>query len=171
MEIWDLYTEKREPTGKEHIRGEEIPQGLYHLVVHVWIRNRKGEYLISQRSEDRPAFPLMWECVGGSALKGEDSLSAALRETKEEVGIKLSPENGKVIYSMIGRVFHGVKFSDIVDVWLFEYDGPVNLELATTKEVAQALWMNKAKMKDLFYEGKLVNTLGYFLELENVLVE
>ena len=105
----------------------------------------------------------MWECVGGSALKGEDSLSAALRETEEEVGIKLSPEKGKIPYSRIRRVVHGVRFSYIVDVWLFEYDGPVNLELATTKEVTQALWMNKSKIKELFDEGKLINTLGYFL--------
>ncbi len=168
MEIWDLYTERRKLTGKEHIRGERIPQGYYHLVVHVWIRNGNGEYLISQRSEDRPAFPLMWECVGGSAQKGEDSLSAALRETEEEVGVKLSPKDGKIIYSVVGRVVDGVKFSDIVDVWLFKYDGPITLESATTKEVAQAVWMKKPEIKRLFDNGKLVNTLGYFFELENV---
>ena len=140
LEIWDLYNELREVTGKEHIRGKEIPEGYYHLVVHVWIKNKKGEYLISQRSEDRPAFPLMWECVGGSALKGEDSLSAALRETEEEVGVKLSPEEGKILKSMVGRIVNGVKFSDIVDVWLFEYNGPINLEMATTKEVARAVF-------------------------------
>ena len=167
MEIWDLYTERRELTEKEHIRGESIPQGYYHLVVHVWIKNKNGEYLISQRSPDRPTFPLMWECVGGSALKGENSLSAALRETEEEVRVKLSPKDGKILKSMVGRVVNGVKFSDIVDVWLFEYDGPVNLETATTKEVAQTLWMKKPEIKDLFNKGELVNTLGYFFELEN----
>lgn len=168
MEIWDLYTEQRELTGKEHFRGEKIPQGYYHLVVHVWIRNEKGEYLISQRSEDRPAFPLMWECVGGSALKGEDSLSAALRETEEEVGVKLSSRDGKIIYSVVGRVIDGVRFSDIVDAWLFEYNEPVTLESATTKEVAQTVWMKKPEIKRLFDNGKLINTLGYFFELENV---
>lgn len=165
MEIWDLYTERRELTGKEHVRGEEIPQGFYHLVVHVWIRNRKGEYLISQRSKDRPAFPLMWECVGGSALKGEDSLSAALRETEEEVGVKLSPNNGKILFSMVGRVVNDVKFSDIVDVWLFDYDGPVDLKRATTREVAQTLWMKKSEIFELFEKGVFVNTLRYFFEL------
>ena len=40
MEIWDLYNEKRELTSLEHLRGEEIPEGYYHLVVHVWIRKR-----------------------------------------------------------------------------------------------------------------------------------
>lgn len=163
-EVWDLYTERREPTGLYHIRGEEISEGYYHLVVHVWIRNSKGEYLISQRNADRPIHPLKWECVGGSALKGEDSLSAALRETREEVGLSLSPESGKLICSTTGRVVDGVRFSDIVDVWLFEYDGPVCLENATTSEVAQAHWMSKEQIKVLFDAGMFVNTLGYFFD-------
>lgn len=71
MEIWDLYNQDREIVGLDHVRGSEIPQGYYHLVVHVWIKNSKDEYLISQRSADRPKFPLKWECVGGSAIKGE----------------------------------------------------------------------------------------------------
>lgn len=34
----------------------------------------------------------MWECVGGSVIKGEDSLQGALREAKEEVGVDLLPK-------------------------------------------------------------------------------
>lgn len=165
MEIWDLYNEKRELTGRDHIRGEKIPDGYYHMVVHVWIRNSKGEYLISQRSADRPDFPLMWECVGGSVIKGEDSLTGALRETKEEVGLILSPEKGKTVFSVVGRVVNGVKFADILDVWLFEYDGTVSLEQATTQEVAQVDWMTKDKVKELLDEGRLVPTLGYFFDM------
>lgn len=168
MELWDLYNEHRELTGRDHIRGEEVPQGFYHLVVHIWIRNNKGEYLISQRSADRPAYPLMWECVGGSVTKGEDSLTGALRETKEEVGLTLSPEDGKLVYSVVGRVVNGVKFTDIVDVWLFEYDGPVLLDQASTKEVAQTAWMTKEQIRALYDTGKLVHTLGYFFTTEGL---
>lgn len=168
MELWDLYDEHRELTGRDHIRGEEVPQGFYHLVVHIWIRNSKGEYLISQRSADRPAYPLMWECVGGSVTKGEDSLTGALRETKEEVGLTLSPDDGKLVYSVVGRVVNGVKFADILDVWLFAYDGPVSLEQATTKEVAQTVWMTKEQIKELYDTGKLVYTLNYFFTTEGL---
>ena len=168
MELWDLYNERRELTGREHIRGEAVPDGYYHLVVHIWIRNRKGEYLISQRGADRPTHPLKWECVGGSVLKGEDSLRGALREVREEVGLSLPREDGKLVCSMIGRVINGVKFSDIVDVWLFEYDGPVDLRSATTKEVAQTRWMKKPAVKELFDNGELVDTLGYFFEWETI---
>lgn len=165
MEIWDLYNEKRELTGRDHIRGEVIPDGYYHMVVHVWIRNSKGEYLISQRSADRPTFPLMWECVGGSVTKGEDSLAGALRETQEEVGLTLSPGDGKLVHSVVGRIVNGVKFADILDVWLFEYDGPVSLEQATTQEVARVAWMTKDEIKELLDAGKLVHTLEYFFDM------
>lgn len=162
MELWDLYNENRELTGKTHIRGQEVPQGFYHLVVHVWIRNSKGEYLISQRSADRPTFPLMWECVGGSAVAGEDSLTAALRETKEEVGLDLSADSGKLAYSVIGRVINGLKYTDIVDAWVFECDADIDLTNATTAEVAQTKWMSYDEIRTLFKEKKLVYTLEYF---------
>lgn len=164
MELWDLYNEKRELTEYDHIRGEPIPEGFYHLVVHVWIRNSKGEYLISQRSVDSLTFPLMWECVGGSVIKGENSLTGAIRETQEEVGLSLSPKSGKLVNSVVGRIIEGTKFNDILDIWLFEYDGSVSLEQATTNEVAQVAWMSKAQIKDLFNAGKLVHTLKYFFE-------
>ena len=162
MEIWDLYNANRELTGKTHIRGDKIPQGSYHLVVHVWIRNSKGEYLISQRSADRPTFPFMWECVGGSVFLGEDSLSAALRETKEEIGLDLNADNGTLAYSAVRDVIDGKEFNDILDSWLFEYDGDINLKDATTAEVAQTKWMSREDIKTLFDEKKFVHTLNYF---------
>lgn len=44
----------------------------------------------------------MWECVGGSVLAGEDSLTGAVREVKEEVGLELAPEQGILVFK-IGR--------------------------------------------------------------------
>ena len=157
MELWDAYTIDRKLTGKTLVRGEPIPAGLFHLVVHVWIQNSRGEYLISQRAANRPTFPLMWECVGGSVTKGEDSLLGALRETKEEVGVDLTPEAGQVLFTRTRP-----DFGDIMDVWLFQYDGPVILANATTDEVAQVRWMTPAQIRELWDAGKFVETLGYF---------
>lgn len=157
MEKWDLYTKYREKTGREHVRGEKIPEGFYHLVVHIWIRNCKGEYLISQRSANRPTSPLMWECVGGSVLMGESSIDGALREVKEEVGLDLEPETGKILFTKIRSTFH-----DIVDVWLFEYDGDLHLDAATTDEVSDCRWMTVSEIRKLYEDNRLVQTLDYF---------
>jgi len=165
MEVWDLYNENRELVGRDHIRGEEIPEGCYHLVVHAWIRNSKGEFLISQRSADRKSFPLMWECVGGSVTKGEDSLTGALREIEEEVGLVLPAEKSKLIKTEIRKYVDGVRFADILDVWLFDYEGEVDLSKATTKEVAQTKWMTKDEMREYLDAGKFVHTLTYIFDL------
>lgn len=165
MEKWDLYTKYREKTGKEHIRGEKIPEGFYHLVVHVWIRNRKGEYLISQRSADRPAFPLMWECADGSVLKGENSIGGALREVKEEVGLDLEQKDGKLVFSKIRGSdvkYEGKMFNDIMDVWLFEYNGELQMGAATAAEVAACKWMTVSEIRNLYEDKKMVHTLDYF---------
>ena len=161
-EIWDLYDENRELLGKDHVRGEQLPIDGYHLVVHVWIRNSKGEYLIAQRTANRPTFPLVWECVDGSVIKGEDSLQGALREVKEEVGVDLLPEKGHVILSDIKKIEFGKVVNKIVDVWLFEYDGEVDLSNATTDEVAQVAWMGRSQIKELFDANMFVDTLEYF---------
>ena len=161
-EIWDLYDENKELLGKDHVRGEQLPIDGYHLVVHVWIRNAKGEYLIAQRSANRPTFPMVWECVDGSVVKGEDSLQGALREVKEEVGVDLLPEKGQVILSDIKKIEFGKVVNKIVDVWLFEYDGEVDLSNATTDEAAQVAWMNRSQIKELFDANMFVDTLEYF---------
>ncbi len=161
-EIWDLYSENRELLGRDHVRGEQLPLDGFHLVVHVWIRNSKGEYLISQRSANRSRYPLMWECVGGSVLKGEDSLQGAIREAKEEVGVDLEPDKGHVLFTKVRKVMEGKIFNDIVDVWLFDYDGEVNLCDATTDEVAQVVWMNREQISDLHEQKMFVGTLEYF---------
>ena len=161
-EIWDLYDENRELLGKDHVRGEQLPIDGYHLVVHVWIRNSKGEYLIAQRSANRQTYPLMWECVDGSVIKGENSLQGALREVKEEVGVDLLPKKGHVILSDIKKIEFGKVVNKIVDIWLFKYDGEVDLSNATTDEVAQVAWMNREQIKELFEHNMFVETLEYF---------
>ena len=98
----------------------------------------------------------------GSVIKGEDSLQGALREVKEEVGVDLLPEKGQVILSDIKKIEFGKVVNKIVDVWLFEYDGEVDLSNATTDEVAQAAWMNREQIKELFDANMFVDTLEYW---------
>ena len=125
-------------------------------------KSSKGEYLISQRSANRPTFPLIWECVDGSVLKGEDSLQGAVREAKEEVGVDLLPENGHIVFSNTIKSEFGKIANKIVDVWLFEYNGEADLSNATTDEAAQIAWMNRSLIKELFRKKMFLDTLEYF---------
>lgn len=88
MEIWDAYNADGTKAGVDLVRGEPVPEGLYHLVSEILVRHRDGDYLLMQRSFEKPNYPGCWEAsAGGSALKGEDALQCAIRETMEETGL------------------------------------------------------------------------------------
>ena len=163
MEKWDLYTKDRVKTGRSHIRGDELPEGLFHLVVHVWLKNSEGRDLISQRSADRPTFPLMWETTGGSVLMGEDSLTGAIREAKEELGIDLPPKAGRLMFSRVRDWVDGRRFGDILDVWEFPYEGEARLDLAEG-EACDTRWADIIEIGRMLESGEMVETLRYIME-------
>ena len=100
MEIWDGYLIDGTLANHDLVRGEPIPKGLYHLVCEILVRHIDGEYLLMKRDERKPNYGGYFEATsGGSALKGEDKISCAIRELWEETGISSSNlrEIGKYI--------------------------------------------------------------------------
>ena len=89
MELWDAYYRNGSPAGVLLRRGEPVPQGLYHIVPEILVRHTDGTYLLMQWHPEKDLFPSCWETTaGGSALRGEDAYTAALRELWEETGIR-----------------------------------------------------------------------------------
>ena len=111
-ELWDIYDAAGNKTGRVQRRGEPLQDGDWHLCVHVWVQNSRGEYLLTLRAPGKPAAGL-WECTGGSAISGESSLDAALREVREETGLRLDPEKGQLLFRMSKDHYH-------CDVWRFQ---------------------------------------------------
>ena len=60
-------------------------------------------------------------------------------------GEQLLIENGQVLFTKTRKIIDGKIFNDIMDVWLFEYDGEVDLGNDTTDEVEQVAWMNRGR--------------------------
>lgn len=90
MELFDLYTADRVKTGRTMVRGEQTPEGYYRLVVHVCVFNPEGQMLIQQRQPFKSGWSNLWDLtVGGCAISGDTSRSAAERETREELGLAI----------------------------------------------------------------------------------
>ena len=89
MEIWDGYRSDGSLAGVDLVRGEPIPDGIYFMTVEILVRHTDGDYLLMKRALTKPAFPGYLEATaGGAAQKGEDPMTAALRELREETGIE-----------------------------------------------------------------------------------
>ena len=87
MELWDLYDKDRKPLNRTHVRGEAFAEGEYYVSCEIWVRNSKGEFLITKRHPDKKSGNL-WEFAGGGTLAGETTTQSAVRELKEETGIQ-----------------------------------------------------------------------------------
>jgi len=157
MELWDILDENGNKTGKIVERGKPMEQDEYHLVVHVWIKNSNGEFLISKRTPNK-IFPNMWETTVGSAIIGEDSLNAALREVKEEIGILLLPSAGKYLFRL-KRQHHD--FPDFIDVWLFKAEADIKTVIYQPEEVCGAKWATPNQIRSWIKAGKFMDTFTY----------
>lgn len=158
-ELWDVYDKNRNPTGRLHRRGEPLAQGEYHLVVHVWMQNSEGKFLLTKRSPNK-GFPNMWETTGGSALAGDDSLAAALREVREETGLTLDPSRGAMVLSMVMEDY-------IRDVWLFRQNFDLTDVRLQLGETTDKMYADQEKILTLYRQGKFV-PYGYLEELFEV---
>ena len=148
VELWDVYDSNRNLTGRLHPRGKPLPPLDYHLVVQVWIRNSRGEYLLTKRTPNK-TWPGYWETTGGAAKAGDDSLSAVLREAKEETGLTLDPSKGKLYLSYR----HATAF---VDVWLWQQDFDLKDIVLQEGETCDAMYACPEKIRAMQAEGKMV---------------
>ncbi len=87
-EYIDLVNEKDEVIGTEERTIVNKSGTKNFRTVNVFFVNSKGEVLIQHRSDNRRLFPGMWDfSVAGHIKHGEDYKDAAIRETKEELGV------------------------------------------------------------------------------------
>ena len=162
-ELWDILDENSSVTGRVHKRGKPMNINEYHLEVSVWIKNNKGEYLISQRSPNK-SFSNMWECTGGNAIAGENSLTTALKEVKEELGIILEPKNGRMIRH---RLPCGIsECHGLVDVWLFRQNVDISTVILAPDETSNVMWASRDKINGMIDEGTFI-TWGLFTYIDD----
>ena len=161
MELWDIYDCNRKKTGHTHERGKPMNAGDYHIVVHIWIQNSVGEFLITKRTPNKK-YPNLWECTGGSAIIGDTSLDAALREVKEETGLTLDPKNGKVILS-----YRRDKMYDFCDVWLFRQDFDISEVVLQEGETCDAKWATEQEIRSMIGLEKFVPVFDYIEKVFN----
>ena len=147
-ELWDIYDKDRNFTGRTHRRGDPLSSGDYHLTVHVWLQHTDGRFLITKRAPNK-GYAGLWECTGGSALAGDDSLTAALREVKEETGLTVLPENGRIILDYQG-------WDWFTDVWLFRQDFPLESVTLQEGETCDYKWVTAEEILEMDAREEMV---------------
>lgn len=159
MEMWDLYDAEGNRTGEKHERGQPIPEGAYHLVIHFWVRNSKGQLLAQKRSQSVKSWPGLWSTTGGSVQAGENAETGLHREVGEELGLNLHNFPGtKKIYSFVGK-------TALVEVFLLESDDVLIENLSYDSEVETTQYYTREEMDQLIEEEKMVPFRSVYLDI------
>lgn len=158
MEVWDAYDGKmNQVEGVSLVRGEKIPDGYFHLCSEIIVRHKDGSYLIMQRDK-RKHQGGKWEATaGGSAMQGEDSLTCAIRELREETGIdaKELTELGKVIHYLHQSIY--VDYLCVTDV---EKD-KVTLQEGETTDYK---WISARELRNMSRDELVTGRIQNFIE-------
>ena len=148
-EIWDAYHTDGTLAGCNLVWGEAIPDGLYHLVSEILVQHIDGDYLLMQRDFSKPNYGGYFEATaGGSALKGEDALTCARRELREETGI----QSGTL--SNIGRY---ISHDTIYETFLCVTDCDKNSVTLQEGETVSYKWISEAEFIDFVNSNAMID--------------
>lgn len=119
MELWDIYDENKEKTGRTMKRNDwNMKPGDYHLTVLGVLKRPDGKYLVTRRRLDKEWAAGWWEVPGGGVRAGESSMEAVKREILEETGIDVTGADGGYAFTY-KRVNPEEKNNYFVDVYKF----------------------------------------------------
>ncbi len=161
-ELFDILNESGEKTGQTMERGEVHRTGALHGSVHIWVIRRRlegSEVLLQKRASDKDSYPDCWDAAStGHINAGEDSLSAAVREVEEELGINAAPSELIPLFRCRVRednVFNGKRFinNEITRVYLLRRDIRDEELRPERAEISELKWFGAERLGALLESG------------------
>jgi isopentenyldiphosphate isomerase len=120
MEVVDIVDANDNVVGSAP-KDEVRQKGFLSRVSFVILLNSKNELYLQQRKSTKKTYPLYWSgSAAGHVQSGESYLEAALRETEEELGVRVSLQS-------LGK-FTSETDKEIVTVFIGRSEGPYKLE-------------------------------------------
>lgn len=146
QELWQLFDPQGRPiTGRGASKADIFNDGLLHGASHVWIwraNNGTPEILLQKRAAQKRTWPNLYDIsAAGHIDLSESPLSAALRETYEEIGVTV--READLLLFGVQKVYMIAGDGSIENEfqWLFLLKLPDNIEFQIqTEEVALLKW-------------------------------
>lgn len=138
-------------TGTRAEKARVHREGQWHRCAHVWIVTADGRVLLQLRAAAKENFPGRWDVsAAGHLAAGENAVDAAIRETREELGIQLeSSELRRIGEVRVGYLLNGGAYRDneFHEIFLVERDVDPSALRLDPAEVAGAALVALAELR------------------------
>lgn len=153
MEMWDIYDEHMNKTGKTMERANwNMQPGEYHVSVLGVVQRPDKKYLITQRKMDKPWGAGWWEFPGGAVRAGEEPEAAVRREVAEETGLDVSDVAAEKVLTY-KREDPNDDNNYFMVVYKFELDADESMVAVQEEEVEDFAFADVTKIKSLADDG------------------
>lgn len=150
---WDLYDKNFKFVGKtiDENQNDEIPDGLYHMTVNVWVINSQSQVLLLKKAMNFSLrYPGLWTSINGNVKSGETSIESVKDVVKQKIGI-LVDEKDIVELGIDTRDPHHYIFNTFV-VYM-----DINLkEIKIDEEIiSKVKWVDINELENMINNGEM----------------
>jgi len=152
VEYFDVLDENGQPTGRTKSRQAVHRDGDWHRAVNIWVVNDRQEVLLQKRSNNKDSWPGYWDIsAGGHIVAGEDSLTAAVQELYEELGLVVRPGELDYLGSWKSSTRPAPNFinNSFNDLYLLKTEKRIEDLVLQAEEVSEAKFVPIAELQEL----------------------
>jgi len=155
----DVMDAENKPTGMRLPITWITDRGLWYRGVHVVAQTVDGKYVVEKRSKNIVFSPGMLEIsLGGGVDTGEHPHTAAVRETREEIGVHVPETHFKPLFMHKQVAYHPhYRKQTRCHVYVYSVKLPVHSKdlHPQLSEVAEILTLSKRQVKRLLRKHRL----------------
>ena len=144
----DVLNADGTPAGYSCGRTKVHAKGLWHRTVHIWAFDSKGRILFQLRSRLKENNPGLFDTsCAGHISAGDSSVNAAVRELREERGVRKSSRNLEYLFEakhesvLNGGFYLDNEYYDVYKITLS--DDEANALVPQPGEVDSFTWMTR----------------------------
>jgi len=162
-EYIDIVTKEGNPTGESVSKSVIHQKGYYHNTAHIWFYTKSGNILLAQRAASKTIYPLLWDVsVAGHIDAGETIKGAAIRETKEEIGLNILENDLQLIgvFECFQTYDNGIIDNEFHHTFIIELKVEL-AQLVLQREEVEALKL--VSINDFHYLIENIGSDNYFV--------
>lgn len=151
-EYFDILDENGNKTGKTKERSKVHRDGDWHKAVHIWIINNQGDVLLQRRCETKDSNPNMLDISSAGHLSmGDDSLTGAIRELKEELNLDVTKKDLNFIKTIKRSSKYTSTFinNEFDDLYILRTDKSIDEMKYQEEEISEIFFVPYKKFKKM----------------------
>ncbi len=151
-EYFDILDENGNKTGEIKLRSEVHKDGNWHKAIHIWIINDSGDILLQRRCATKDSNPNMLDIsCAGHLTAGDNSLSGAIRELKEELNLDIEQEDLQFIKTLKKSSKYTETFinNEFDDLYILRTNKSIDDMKFQEEEISELFFVSYKKFKDM----------------------